>query len=184
MKSLNLRELTKSLRARYRSLEKAEQERIFDIVLFGSAVKGKLGAEDVDVCVVFKRSVGIEKTLEKLRTDGVHLTHLSLDALFSEPLWLTLILEGESVLKEKSIAAMLGLSSAMIFTYDLKSLPQARKMAFYHAVLGRGNLLRDMGAEALGRGCVLVPVQKSEEFRAVLDRWGVAYSAKQGLFVK
>jgi predicted nucleotidyltransferase len=175
--------LTRRLREKHRRLEKKECDNVFDIVLFGSAVKGKLGAEDVDVCIVFKRGTGIEKTLKKIRTDGVHLTHLSLDALFSEPLWLTLILEGESVLKEKRIAAMLGLSSAMIFTYDLRALEPAKKTAFYNAVLGRGNLLKGMGAEPLGRGCVLVPMRKSEEFRAVLDRWGVAYSAKQGLFV-
>lgn len=187
MKSQNLQELKGSLKASYNGLEKSESEGIFDIMLFGSSVKGKLSYGDYDACIVFRRHEirNLETTLSKFRAEGVHLAYTSLDNLLSEPLWLTLIAEGVSVLKDKPIAEILGLSGAMVFTYSLRSLATpSEKMKFCNAVRGRGGLLKKMGAVALGRGCVMVPMERSEEFRSVLEQWKLDYSARQGLFVR
>ncbi len=175
------------MKASYNGLETNESEDIFDIMLFGSSVKGKLSYEDCDVCIVFRRREirNLETILSKFRAEGVHMVHTSLDGLLSEPLWLTLITEGVSVLKDKPIAEILGLSGAMVFTYSLRSLATpSEKMKFCNAVRGRGGLLKKMGATALGRGCVMVPMERSEEFRSVLEQWKLDYSARQGLFVR
>lgn len=140
MKSQNVQGLKQALKETYSALEPAEREVVFDVVLFVSAVKGKLSAKDYDICMVFKhRTVkNLEGTLGRFRSiEGVHITHVSREDLFSEPLWLTLIAESESVLKEKPVAERLGPYCAMIFSYDLKALTPQKKMRFYNAVLGR-----------------------------------------------
>lgn len=183
MKSLQLQELKERFEKVFNNLEPKFKEAIFDIVFFGSAVKGKTDTTDFDVCVVFRTKVEPSSVLKKFEASGVHLSSLFLEELFAAPLWLTLLLEGESLLQKKKIPAIFNFESKIIFIYNLRNLSSTEKTKFSHALYGRkkDGVLYDLNAEPLGKGSVLVPRDKSEEFRALLEQWGIDYSAKECL---
>ncbi len=115
---------------------------------------------------------------------GCHVEHLLLSELYKEPLWQTVIHEGLSLTQNRPIHEILGFSSRMLFTYNLERLPTAKKSVFSHALFGRSGtegVLRESKGKALGRGCILVPVETSEKIREFLDTWGVDYSVMKAL---
>ena len=60
-----------------------ENKNVFDVVLFGSSVKGKFKPGDIDLCVVFKNKIsqqGVINILNLLKP--FHVEHLFLDELY------------------------------------------------------------------------------------------------------
>ena len=158
---------------------------VFDIVLFGSSIKEKRRPEDVDICIILSQDLKqpeIKRISDSLR--GYHVEHLLLSELYTEPLWQTIIHEGLSLTHNKPLHEILGFSSQLLFTYNLERLSPVRKSVFSHALFGRSGtegVLKEAKGKALGRGCILVPVETSEKIREFLDTWGVDYSVMKAL---
>lgn len=173
-------------REAYGQLVPEMREQVFDIIFFGSAWRGNDEARDYDACVVLKRKGDATEILKKFASEKVHLSSLSLEEIFTAPLWVTLLLEGESLLQGKRISEMYNFASGIIFSYKLRSLGPGEKVKFSHALFGRDGkgLAYEIGAESLGRGSILVPRATSEEFRKFLETWKVDYSAKDCLVFK
>jgi len=171
------------IKKKYGSLSGDSKGLIFDIVLFGSAVKGKEDANDLDVCVIFKRKCDFAKMLGKFEAPKMHLSSLLLEELFTAPLWLSLILEGESVLQDKKISEIFNFDSDIIFKYNLRSLAPTQKTVFSHALFGRGNggIAQENDAQILGKGALMSPRSKSEELRKFFESWKIDYSVKECL---
>ena len=171
-KHLNLPGLKKSLLGIYRK----NKDKIFDIVLFGSVVKGKEFVSDIDIAVIFK--IKDDSVLSKIRTLNVHVDYVMLDELYSESLWKTLIREGVSVVYSKNVSSVFGLSSYGLFTYNITKIK--RKSRFSQVLMGykSESILKKVEGKILRPGVILVPISKLELFRTFLETWQVDYTLK------
>jgi len=171
-KPLKLQKLKKSLLDIYRK----NKDKVFDIILFGSAVKGKEFVSDIDVAVVFKVKEG--GVLCKIRSLGLHADYVLLDELYKESLWKTLIREGVSVVYGKKISSVFGLNSYGLFTYNLTKIK--RKARFSQVLMGykSESMLKKVDGKILKPGVILVPISKIELFRAFLETWEADYTLK------
>ena len=169
---MKLQTLKKSLAGIYRK----NKDKIFDIVLFGSAVKGKEFISDIDVAVIFK--VKDDFILTKIRSLGVHADYVLLDELYKESLWKTLIREGVSAVYGKSVSSVFGLKSFGLFTYNLTKI---KRKARFSQVLSRyksESMLKKVNGKILRPGVILVPISKVELFRTFLETWKADYTLK------
>jgi len=158
------------------SIYKKNKDKIFDIVLFGSAVKGKEFVNDIDAALVFK--VKDENILSDIRKLGVHVDYVMLDEIYDESLWKTLIREGVSVVHGKDVSSIFGFQSYGLFTYNLTSVK--RKSRFSQVLMGykSESILKKVSGKILKPGVILVPISKIELFRSFLETWKVDYTLK------
>ena len=152
---------------------------MFDIVLFGSVVKEKEIAEDIDIAVIFKDKID-NSLLEKIRKldSKIHVDYLRLTELYSESLWRTLIREGFSVVFNKELSSVFGFKSYGLYTYDLTKVK--RKSRFSQVLMGykAESVLEKVNGTILKPGVILVPIEKVELFRSFLERWNVRYKLR------
>ena len=172
----------KKLKNLSKKVYKKHKKIIFDIVLFGSAVKGKAKPEDIDIAVIFKQKINfsiIKKILGSFK--GMHAEYLFLSDIYKEPLWNALLQEGYSLLNGKFLYEMKGLNPFALFNYNLKNLTSVEKTKFSHSLFGRkkDGILYKLKGKVLGRGSILVPIKNSEKIREVFERWKVDYNMKK-----
>ena len=174
---------SRKFQSRLKALHKKHKKIIFDIVLFGSSMRGKYKPEDTDIAIIFREKISNDKIHSITGSlKNYHAEYLFLDELYSEPLWQTLLSEGFSISKKKFLHEIFGMKSWFLFTYDLSSFPKTEKSKFSHAIFGRKietGLLKELGGKPLGRGSLIVPVQNADKMREILDRWKVNYNVKK-----
>ncbi len=178
--SPGLAELRKSLLKVFRSYESF----LWDIIVFGSYVKGKDRPNDIDVAAILKS--GSLETVEKISSEidgisgSIHFNWVFLHEIEKTSLWMTLMLEGFSVKGNRMLSGIFGYKAGVIFSYSLSKLENRSK--FSHALSGRGKSqgeLGESGGEMLGKGVVLVPLEKSDSFREFLDYWKIDYRMRR-----
>jgi len=171
---LNLQSLKKNLLSIY----KKNKKKVFDIILFGSAVKGKEFFNDVDIAVVFKvKDDNILNEINKIDSK-VHADYVLLEELYKESLWKTLVREGISVVYGKNISSIFGLSSYGLFTYNLTRLKQKSRFSQVLKGYKSESILKKVSGNILKPGVILVPIDKVELFRTFLETWKVDYTLK------
>lgn len=186
---INLKSACKKL------LGKFPEPGIMDIILFGSSVKGELNPRDIDILILFldaklKDRAVVGQELKGLIGKGldVDIKTLNLQELFSSEFLArqAIFLEGYSLLHEKNFSESLGFDGAIIFKYSLKKLNHNEKTKFTYSLIGRLNIgiVKELGGEFLGKGCVLIPISKSIIFEDFLKKWKVEYSLKKTLVSK
>lgn len=174
-KHLKLQNLKKNLLFIY----KKNKDKIFDIVLFGSIVKGKEKEfrKDIDVCIIFKKKdKEILKELNKL--ENIHINYLYLAELYSQSLWKTLIREGISIVYNKKISDIFDLDSYGLYTYDLKGLKNKSRFSQVLKGYKAEPVLEKVKGNILRPGVILVPIKNVEYFRTFLESWNVKYTLK------
>ncbi len=175
----------KSLQDFSRKIFEKNKDIIFDIVLFGSSIKGKAKPADIDIAVVFKKKIGQERINKIFEGLGqFHMEYVFLEELYKETLWPTILQEGYSLLQSKHVYKMLGFDSMFLFVYDLKKLNNSNKSRFSHALFGkkkRDGLLFEMKGKQLGRGCIAIGTENSERMRSFFETWNVSYSVYRAL---
>ena len=165
-----------------------KNKKIEDVIIFGSAIKGKEEPKDVDICLIGEEisSNLIEETEKKLKESiDVHITKSKYRNLLEDVvLWKTLLHEGFSIKKQKYLAELFEMRSFFMFTYSLQSLTITKKQIFSHALTGtkiNEGIVKLCKGEKIGRNAVLVPEEKAEEMRAFLETWNVMYNIKRVL---
>lgn len=185
--------LKKMLKKLKKSLGLIKTKEIVDIIAFGSAVKGKLMPNDVDVCVVFRERINdeslkeIEIKLKKININA-HLSTLIVDNFFTKPhsLIRTMLNEGISVFTGKPVAEQYGLSSYSLYSYSLEGMKASNKVRFVYALKGRKGekgLIRELGGEWIADSCFIVSVEKDNEIIEILKRWNIKYKRKFPLLI-
>lgn len=172
---------------------KKEHDEIFDILLYGSAVKGKLDFNDIDLMILFYNS-SLNKRLEKSQKlksiikkeiTNVDIKTMNINDFFDKTLLARqgLLIEGISLINNKSFAELLGFKGFSIFTYNLKNLNHNKKTQFTYTLIGRNSegITRLLGGEPLGRGAVKIPIGHSIEFEQFLQKWEIDYKRKDML---
>lgn len=173
-----------SLCHKLKEILKKEPE-ILDIILFGSAVRGKEKPNDLDILIIFKNKINketeynIRKIIEKnyknisiiSKTEKTVLD-VSFDAREG------FIFEGKSLITGKNITEKYGFSSFGMFKYNFGSWDKLQKTKFYYALNGRSSqkgIAETLNCIKLSDSLMLVPLSNIEKFREFLESWKIRY---------
>src|SRR3989338_29658 len=164
---------------------------IFDIVLYGSVVKGKSVPRDIDILVIFlegdlrQRLDTIQEIKNRLRKEidgNIDIKQALLRELFS-PEFLArtgVLLEGFSVFKNRKFCETLGFASYSLFWYNLKGLNHTQKVKFNYVLAGRNQkgIIGHLGGKRLAGGVIKMPIENSMEFEEILKKNNIGYNKK------
>ncbi|WP_457750797.1 nucleotidyltransferase domain-containing protein [Thermococcus sp.] len=166
----------------------SENPEVWDILLYGSSVKGKERPNDVDIAVIamkgnpFEISFEFKRLLEEngFSPEEVDVKGFLLEELFDENnlVGFALLVEGYSLLRGKFLHESLNASAYFLFRFSYSSLLQSEKMRFLYAYRGRNRsdgILQQTGSLELAPGVILVPVDAFYRFREFLSLWGLSY---------
>lgn len=173
-----------------------QEEDLLDVALYGSVMRGKSQAKDLDLAILLKNEVEAVRSLElaqefkeqvKELWETVDVKTVSLQDLL-DPSFIAgggIVAEGYLLLRQEFVSSLLGLQPFIAFTYSLTNLTQSEKTMFRYALNGRRGqegFLEQSGAKKPGKGIILVPIQHSEEFKQILDRHEVNYESHSCLW--
>ena len=169
---------------------KIKHPEIWDIAIYGSFVRKKIIASDLDLAIIFYSPTKLNKKLsisqelkQKLKKvinynldiKGIDISDL-LDKRFLARQ--SIIAEGYLLFRKIKFTKLFVFDFFYIFSYSLKGLTQSKKMMFQYALNGRRGekgLLKLLNAFSLGRGVIKVPVENSEEFKEFLEKNNISY---------
>ena len=188
MKSnVQLKELLRNTRfsSKIKRFYQKNEDKILDIVLFGSAVKGKERPGDIDILVVYKLKKEDLETSQALgavlKKEGfnVSITSKTYGALFDASFLAreAYLSEAYSFVTGKFVAEGLGYGSFVLFRYELKGMSKSDRMRFYYSIYGRqkeGGVLRQLGARKFSGTIISVPTQNSEQAREFFEHWKIS----------
>ena len=147
-----------------------------DIIVFGSYVKGRKFAKDIDIAIIVPESKKIE-VLEKLpAVRNLDIEVLSPDDLERNPLLAFSIFHEGVSLKFGSISKSLGLKPYALYVYSLRGKSKSEKNRFASA-------LSKKRVERLAPGVMLVEVSKSSDVEEFLNYWKVPFKKRPLLTV-
>ena len=173
---------------------KAEQQDkdIFDIILYGSAVKGKENPRDIDIVILFRKGT-LKERLEKIQTikkkiqleQKVDIKGVLWEELFQAEFFARsgIYIEGISIFDGKPFAQKIGFIGFALFVYSLQDKSHTEKVKFNYVLGGRGmeGMIASVEGQRIAPGVILIPIKHSAEFEAVLQRHHIQYSKKQVL---
>ncbi len=117
-KSLELAKLKKNLK----NILKNYKE-IKDIIIFGSFVKNKEESKDIDIAmIVEKKDIILISKLKKDILADIHITLITENEIITNPLTLTLINEGYSMVKDDYIKNILKIKPMKLYSTTLCTL--------------------------------------------------------------
>jgi len=172
------------LRNRLKEIAK-EASAIDDIILFGSAVRGKEKPADLDVLVLFKAKIdkdieyNIRKELEKV-CKNISIISKTRKTVLEESFDAreSILFEGVSLITGKNLARAYGFSSLGLFKYAFKDWNKLKKTKFYYALNGRegkDGILQMLNCIKLSDGLILSPLDKIEPVKEFLQSWEIEY---------
>lgn len=172
------------------SKELAKKHNIFDVVIYGSSVKGKEEPRDIDLLLIFedkklKERVEIaqelkEKAHEKIK--GIDVKTINLKELFEKEYLArqAIFTEGYSLIHNSPFSERLGFEGYALFTYTLTNLDHNKKNMFTYALIGRKKegIKKQLKAQSLGKGAIIIPTKNSLIFENFLQKWGITFKKK------
>jgi len=185
---MTLNEFLKSQRLIFENF-KNSNKCIWDIVIYGSIIRGKENPADMDIAIIIseKKLFAFKLELAQKLRQSLKFQNLKFDVKvvdfddFQDSNFLArqgIILEGFSVTRNKFLGEIFGFKQYCIFKYGLQNLSLTKKRVFSYALSGRygeEGLKNSKKIEQLGRGVLKVPIQHSEEFESFLQHYGVDY---------
>ncbi len=176
--------LKKSLESKSKYFQQKNKE-ILDILLFGSALKGKENIRDLDLLMIFKEKKSLElmyqfrKLLEPLVKVPVEITGKSYPELFQEGFLAkeALLSESYSLIFGKCFSEGLGFKSQFLFNYALKGKSKSERMRFYYSLYGRNGpgMLEKLKAIKFAETVLLCPVESKEPMKEFLLSWKIEF---------
>ena len=157
-------------------LKKLLNEDLIDIILFGSFVRGG-SAKDIDTALIVKKRTGLSETKKKIKNifkKEVDFQIIDIRSIYS-PIWLTLIKEGFSILKNKYLSDIYRIKPMVLYKYSLKKLNNVKKVQFERGikkVLGKKGIF-------LTRSVVIIPLTIKNEMIEFLKTWNIYYESQE-----
>jgi predicted nucleotidyltransferase len=177
------------LESESRAFEKDKS--IFDIIIYGSNVKGKIEARDIDILIIFKEKPLEERVeiTQKFKEEisrkigKIDIKTINLSELFEANFLArqSILTEGYSLIDRLPLSEKIGFLSYSLFTYKLKNLNHNDKTKFTYSLIGRGKnqgILKKLNAKPLGKGVFLLPIQNSSFFDDFLKIWKIDYNKR------
>lgn len=164
---------------------KENEGELIDIILFGSAVKGKEKPNDIDIIVLFKKKKNIDaayefrKELEKLGLPA-SVTSKTYKELFEVSFAAreAILSEGYSLILKKFLANGFGYNNLILFRYSLKGFNKSNRMRFYYSLYGRSGskgMVKELNAIKFSDTILLCPVENENRMKEYLDNWNIEY---------
>ena len=159
------------------------KDRILDVVLFGSLVRGKDKPKDIDILLIFKEKKDLEithrlrKILEQKIKIDVEVTSINYNKLFDTKLKIreSFLTEGYSLINKRGIAEGLGFANKVLFNYNLKGKSKSQRMRFYYSLYGRTHdqegMLGMLFAKTFSETLILCPVESANELEEYFGSW-------------
>jgi len=165
---------------------------IFDIIVYGSSVKGKLISNDVDIAVIFKegslkeRLSKIQEIKKKINIQKViDIKGLLWEELFQKEFFgrSGIFLEGISLFDDKLFSSKIGFKGEVIFIYNMIDKTHTQKVKFNYILSGRNEkgIVKKLEGIRLAPGVVQIPTKYSLEFESVLKMNNINYFTKKVL---
>ncbi len=181
-----LKELKKCLKS-----EKFDKT-IFDIVMYGSSVKGKYKPADIDIIVIFRKGTLKErlqkihfikqkiKVEKKIDTKGILWEELFQEQFFARS---GIILEGVSLFDGKPFSYKMDFKGFVLFVYDLRDKSHTEKVKFNYVLSGRKDIgmVNRLEGKHIAPGVIQIPIKSSLEFEEVLKQHDINYSKQNCL---
>jgi len=170
-----------------------KNKNIIDIVLIGSFLKDKEKPRDIDIIIIFtEKNYKIIEELafqikeglsEIVKNKEIHIEPIIIHNLFKEKIFSSILHEGFSIKNNKYFSELTGFNAFSLFTFSLNNLSKIEKVKFSQALYGRKNngLLYEEKGKPLGKGSFIVPIQKQELFKEMLNKWKVKYKLNRTL---
>lgn len=160
------------------------KEQVLDIILFGSAVKGKITPSDIDILLIFKEKESIDTEYElknNLKAYKVSITSKTYHSLFSEDFKAreSILTEGFSLINKKPLSSLFGFSQMTIFKYSLKGKNESERMRFYFSLYGRGKdegILKEYDMLKFSGSTILCPTSFLESAKDYLNSWNINFN--------
>lgn len=169
----------------------AKENGIFDIVMYGSAVKGEEEPADMDILLIFlekklKERLEIAQKFKQSIREKVKkadVKTINIGEVFDSNFLARqgVLIEGYSLLHGVSLAKRLGFEGNVLFNYGLRNLNHNDKTRFTYSLIGRRGeegMIKKVGGASLGKGVVLVPIGNSLIFENFLKTWRLEYKRK------
>jgi predicted nucleotidyltransferase len=130
---------------------------ILDIIIFGSAIKGKTEPRDIDIAL-------ITRNIKPEVLEGFHISILSPDDFFINPpnLINTLLREGYSLKHNKNFAEVYRFSNRVLFKYELKGMKPSEKVMLVNFLRGKKSekgLVKENNGEWLANQIFVIPTE-------------------------
>ncbi len=166
-----------------------KENNIWDIVVYGSYIRGKSKAKEIDVAVILDKTVSVKKKwglsqeLKKkmsLKDRTLDIKTLDLKDLIN-PGNLNreaVLAEGYSLIRKDYLAERFGFKAVAQVEYSLNKLAQAKQKTFYYALQGRKKgtgILSRLGGRIISKGILEVPTKEYEEINSLLVEKGIPY---------
>jgi len=169
-------------------LEKYLDEKVWDIIVFGSVTRGKEKPEDIDILILFKEyDPKIYLDLSK----KYHVIAIKLEDLFTlSSILIEVLAEGWSVKHKKPLREILGIKAYK--EYEFKKAiygekKESKKTSLHYFLYGRKDrnkigLLDETDARVIRKNpfIIRVPIEKSETFKIKLE----AFAKTKGIEIE
>lgn len=163
-----------------------KKNRIIDVILFGSSVRGKTKVGDIDLCILIKnedekKSIDLVDSLSGLVPNS-HVNILTLSAFIEgNSLVKTLMQEGVSIKNKRNFSLLFGFSNQSLFIYSLKKFIPSKRVRFHYMLKGRKSrgILKEVNGRFIGTGSILVPTSKEDTLMEVFEQWDVDYKVER-----
>ncbi len=171
---------------------------IFDIILYGSFVKGKIKPRDLDILVIFekgalkerlnitqkiKRKISKEVINIKIDIKTILLKELFDKAFFAKT---GIFLEGISIFDGRYFSEKIGFKAISQFEYNLINKTHTQKVKFNYILKGRNDIgmIKRLSGKHLAPGIVQIPIKHSQEFEDLLKMHNINFIKKDLLLKK
>ena len=150
-----------------------KDKEILDIIVFGSAVKGKILPRDIDVALITNKEV-------EANISGFHLSLLKPEDFFVNPPTIihTLFREGYSLKKNKSFFEIYNFSNKILFKYELINLNPSMKVRVVNTLRGKNKekgLVEENNGEWLANQVFFIPVENEHIFEKLFVNFRVKF---------
>jgi len=168
-----------------------EVDGVVGIVLFGSYVRGDYDeGSDIDLIVVFRDRSAFTRSLRevyKVTSESnlfFQVVCLTFDELKDSPLLELVLREGKVYYASENVERLLTSRHKpyTLITYSTANLKPRERVSFTQKLEGRGKgkyrydgLLRPLGGYKVGRGVMMVPLEKLNVITQYLEKKGVDY---------
>lgn len=167
--------------------EEKKDNSIFDIVLYGSSVKGKENPADMDIAVIFRsgslkdRLSKVQLIKRKIKLDKkIDIKGILLEELFKPEFFARsgIFLEGMSIFDGKYFSEKIGFSGFVLFNYFLTGKTHTEKVKFNYVLSGRKEkgIVSYLEGKQIAPCVVKIPIKNSLEFEEVLKKHKISYS--------
>lgn len=172
----------------------SEHGEVWDIVVYGSIMRSKDDAKDIDFAIILAKKISVEEKLALSQTlkESIEKTQPSMQIDvkavdledFTDSLFVArqgIMAEGYSLSRGQYLTELFGFETFALIKYSLNNLTYSEKKMLYYALKGRRGtkgVLAKINGTLVSRGLLRVPVQSYDKIARLLRMHKVNFSSE------